>query len=96
MERVKLLPYGYADIYMKRSPGKPGTPFEWLWEIKYLPESRAKSLPEIIRQARQQLERYRQAPEFAGRTDMRYASVIFIGKRRFETVALPDVPAAQV
>jgi hypothetical protein len=90
------IPGGYADIYMKRSPVKPDIPFEWLWEIKYLPESRAKNLPEIIRQARQQLERYRQAPEFTGRTDMRYASVIFIGKRRFEIVALPDVPAAQV
>jgi hypothetical protein len=86
------IPGGYADIYMKRNPLQPDLPWEWLWEIKYLPESRAKSLPEVRRQSLQQLDRYSQAPEFAGRADMKYASVIFIGKRRFEIVEYPGDP----
>ncbi|MDR1120370.1 MAG: PD-(D/E)XK nuclease domain-containing protein, partial [Dysgonamonadaceae bacterium] len=78
------IPGGYADIYMKRSSLLPDIPYEWLWEIKYLPESKAKNLPEVRQEALEQLNAYKQAPEFAGRTDMKYAALIFTGKRKFE------------
>jgi hypothetical protein len=84
------IPNGYADMYMKRSPLMPNIPFEWLWEIKYLPESRIKSLANVKKDALEQIDKYRQAPEFKDRNDMKFASIIFIGKRKFEIVEYVD------
>jgi hypothetical protein len=80
---------GYTDIYMQRSHLLPDIPYEWVWEIKYVKKGdkadRKKNvMKEKQAEARAQLDKYRHAPQFAGRTDVRYLSLIFIGKDKYE------------
>ncbi|MDR2682856.1 MAG: PD-(D/E)XK nuclease domain-containing protein, partial [Dysgonamonadaceae bacterium] len=79
--------HGYVDIYMQRSHLQPGIPYEWVWEIKYLKKKDAaneKTLEGKREEARAQLKKYRDSPLFSGRTDVRYLSLIFTGKDRYE------------
>jgi hypothetical protein len=71
---------------MRRSHLLPEIPYEWVWEIKYIKKEDATEsvLKEKREQARVQLKKYRDSPMFAGRTDIRYLSLIFIGKDRYE------------
>jgi hypothetical protein len=65
----------------------PDIPYEWVWEIKYLKKEDAGKrnvLKEKQEEARAQLKKYRDSSLFAGRTDVRFLSVIFIGKDRYE------------
>ncbi|MDR3260821.1 MAG: ATP-binding protein [Tannerella sp.] len=78
---------GYTDIYMHRSHLLPDIPYEWVWEIKYIKKEDAGKknvLKEKQEEARVQLKKYRDSSLFAGRTDVRFLSVIFIGKDRYE------------
>jgi hypothetical protein len=83
---------GYADIYIQRSHVFPDIPYEWVWEIKYVKKGNAKtvgannySLLQTARdEAHAQLEKYRHSHLFADRTDVRYLSLIFIGKDKYE------------
>ncbi|MDR1342136.1 MAG: PD-(D/E)XK nuclease domain-containing protein, partial [Prevotellaceae bacterium] len=78
---------GYADIYMQRSHLLPDVRYEWVWEIKYVKKEAAGS-KKLLRakrdEARAQLKKYRESPLFADRSDVRYLSLIFIGKDRYE------------
>jgi hypothetical protein len=83
----KEVEQGYMDIYLQRSPRLPDIPFEWIWEIKYLKtgdETKGEALQAKRNEARTQLSQYRESQFFAGRTDIRLLSVIFIGKDRYE------------
>ncbi|GHT54108.1 hypothetical protein AGMMS49982_18260 [Bacteroidia bacterium] len=75
---------GYIDIFLQRSPRLPDIKYEWVWELKYLKKGDRKALHSARNDARAQLEKYRKSHEFAGRADMRFASIIFIGKDKFE------------
>jgi hypothetical protein len=77
---------GYVDIYMQRSHLLPNIPYEWVWEIKYIAKKRTigSLLKTKHKKARAQLEKYRNSAMFAGRNDVRYLSVIFIGKDKYE------------
>ncbi|MDR2027587.1 MAG: ATP-binding protein, partial [Prevotellaceae bacterium] len=79
---------GYTDIYMQRSHLLPGIPYEWVWEIKYVRKEDADDKKNILKEKREeariQLNRYRETPLFAGRSDVRYLFLIFIGKDRYE------------
>jgi hypothetical protein len=77
---------GYTDIYMRRSHLWPDIPYEWVWEIKYVKKEEATEsvLKEKREQSRVQLKKYRDSHLFADRTDVRYLSLIFIGKDRYE------------
>jgi hypothetical protein len=77
---------GYVDIYMHRNPAIPGIPYEWVWEIKYIKkEDASESVLKAKReQAHIQLKKYRDSYQFAGRADVRYLSLIFIGKDKYE------------
>ncbi|GHS94215.1 hypothetical protein FACS1894207_2050 [Bacteroidia bacterium] len=77
---------GYTDIWLKRSHLFPDIPWEWVWEIKYVKKSNVKSIEAKRDEARAQLEKYRNSHLFAGRTDVRYLSVIFIGKDKYEII----------
>ncbi|MDR0714063.1 MAG: PD-(D/E)XK nuclease domain-containing protein, partial [Bacteroidales bacterium] len=83
---------GYTDIYMRRSHLWPDIPYEWVWEIKYIKNEDATEnvLQEKREQARAQLRKYRDSHLFVGRTDIRYLSLIFIGKNRYEIEELPS------
>ncbi|MDR1024025.1 MAG: ATP-binding protein [Prevotellaceae bacterium] len=78
---------GYVDIYMQRSHLLPDILCEWVWEIKYVKKEDAdseKALKEKRDEARAQLKKYRTTPLFADRTDVRYLSLIFVGKDSYE------------
>jgi hypothetical protein len=78
---------GYTDIWLKRSHLFPEIPCEWVWELKYVKKEEATNeafLQEKRDEARAQLEKYRDSHLFAGRTDVRYLSIIFIGKSEYE------------
>jgi hypothetical protein len=76
---------GYVDIYMQRSHLLPDIPYEWVWEIKYVKKRTIGNLLKTKhKKARVQLEKYRNSAMFAGRNDVRYLSVIFIGKDKYE------------
>jgi hypothetical protein len=76
---------GYTDIYLQRSHWLPDLPYEWVWELKYISKSNASDAEITAKQteARAQLQQYRSSHRFAGRTDIRYLSLIFIGKDRY-------------
>ncbi|MDR0606454.1 MAG: ATP-binding protein [Bacteroidales bacterium] len=80
---------GYVDIYIQRSPFMSNIPFEWVWEIKYVKQEDVKGKKSAILQEKReeaciQLQKYRTSYLFAGRTDVRYLYVIFIGKDKYE------------
>jgi hypothetical protein len=78
---------GYVDIYMQRSNHLPDIRYEWVWEIKYVKKedsNKEKILNEKRQQARIQLEKYRASSVFSERNDVRYLSLIFIGKDKYE------------
>ncbi|MDR2410938.1 MAG: ATP-binding protein [Bacteroidales bacterium] len=80
---------GYVDIYIQRSPFPSDVPYEWVWEIKYVKQEDADNKKnDVLRKkrndARSKLKKYRASHLFAGRTDVRYLSLIFIGKDKYE------------
>ncbi|GHT64032.1 hypothetical protein AGMMS50239_21010 [Bacteroidia bacterium] len=78
---------GYMDIWLKRSHLFPEIPCEWVWELKYVKkqdEANEAILQEKRDEARAQLAKYRDSHLFAGRNDVRYLSLIFIGKDKYE------------
>jgi hypothetical protein len=81
--------HGYTDIYLKRSHLLPDIPCEWIWEIKYVKKSDEANnaiLQAKRDEARTQLTKYRDSHLFADRTDVRYLSIIFIGKDKYEII----------
>jgi hypothetical protein len=77
---------GYVDIFMQRSHLLPEIPFEWVWEIKYVKKEDAAEhvLNAKREEARARLRKYRTSSRFADRDDVRYLSLIFIGKDCYE------------
>jgi hypothetical protein len=75
---------GYIDIFLGRSPHLPDIKYEWVWELKYLKADDSDKLPQARDHALLQLAKYRASPLFSGRTDIKYAAIIFIGKQDYE------------
>ncbi|MDR3253013.1 MAG: AAA family ATPase [Tannerella sp.] len=78
---------GVTDIYLMRSGIFRDMPYEWVWEIKYVKQKDAGKATVIEakkQQSREQLAKYRASHLFRDRTDVRYLSVIFIGKKKVE------------
>jgi hypothetical protein len=76
---------GYADIWIERGPLNPPIPYEWIWELKYVKTNDSgQAVADRFAEAFVQLERYRSSHRLAGRKDMRYLAVVFIGKERYE------------
>jgi hypothetical protein len=78
---------GYTDIYLKRGILHPGVLSEWVWEIKYIKQKDAKKknlIQAAKANAKEQLLRYKSSNLFKERTDVRYLSIVFVGKRGYE------------
>jgi hypothetical protein len=87
--------HGYMDIYLQRTSRFPNIPNEWVWEVKYVKKGDAEHKKSDVLQAkreeaRTQLQKYRASHLFAGRSDVRFLSVIFIGKDRYEMEEISD------
>jgi len=77
---------GYSDIYLKRGHLHPDSLSEWVLEIKYIKQKDAKKkalIAEEQKKAMEQLQRYKTSNLFKDRTDVRYLSVVFIGKNEY-------------
>jgi hypothetical protein len=77
---------GYTDIYLQRGHLHPESKSEWIFEIKYIPQADAKKTSKIKAtkaDAKEQLLRYKTSSSFKDKTDVRYLSVVFIGKKDY-------------
>jgi hypothetical protein len=79
---------GYIDLYLQRNSSHPDVTYEWVWELKYLKKSDERELPLRRKEALAALERYRTSRLFAGREDVKYAALLFVGKDRVEIVEI--------
>ncbi len=68
---------GYIDLFLEKSPDKPIN-FEIALELKYVKKSAEKTLPTVIREARDQLAGYMAGERFS-RPDVRGFYVVFFG-----------------
>jgi hypothetical protein len=75
---------GYTDIYLQRHPALPDLKHEWIWEIKYLPTGRKNKIDDCHRNAFAQLQRYRTDPRFAAHDNVHFASLVFVGKDKYD------------
>jgi hypothetical protein len=82
----KEVEHGYIDIFLQRSPLRPEIPYEWVWELKYLKKDDATEaqVTATLAEARAQLEKYRRSGLFAGRDDVKFATLLFIGKEQYQ------------
>jgi hypothetical protein len=55
-----------------------------VWELKYLKKDEA-----TVATTRAQLEKYQRSALFAGRDDVKFAMLLFIGKDQYRLVPLP-------
>jgi hypothetical protein len=77
---------GYTDVYLQRNPHLPQIKYEWVLELKYLKTEDEKKLPQARQDASEQLDRYIHSHRLAGRADLKTATIVFIGKNKFEIV----------
>ncbi|GHT41596.1 hypothetical protein FACS189437_08680 [Bacteroidia bacterium] len=76
---------GYLDVYLQRNPAVPDVKYEWVWELKYIKKGDDEKILQSKRdEAHRQLDQYRHSQYFSGRTDVRFASILFIGKDKYE------------
>ena len=75
---------GYTDIYLQKSLSAQDMKFEYVFELKYL-KAEAKSSEKIakLREALEQLEKYRKDPRFANRSDIKFVAIMFEGKSSY-------------
>ena len=77
---------GYTDIYLKRGHNHPKSLTEWIFELKYVKQAEAddkKIIETKQNKAKEQLLRYKTSNLFKDRTDVRYLSVVFVGKKEY-------------
>ena len=75
---------GYTDIYLKRSHLHPKSISEWIFELKYVKQAEDTKLIEKKKnEAKEQLLRYKKSNWFKDRQDVRYLSIVFIGKKDY-------------
>jgi hypothetical protein len=61
-----------------------------VWELKYLKKDDATKaqVTATLEAARTQLEKYQRSALFAGRDDVKFATLLFIGKDQYQLVPL--------
>jgi hypothetical protein len=68
---------GYADVYLARRP--PVEPaWQYAFELKHLKKGDAAKAPEALAQAKTQLLRYWESPEWQAETNLRAYAVVFV------------------
>ena len=74
---------GYCDIYLQKRTIYPAN-YEWVWELKYIKTADSEKqtlIAEKQKESIEQLQRYKNSTFFKDRTDVRYLSVVFVGKK---------------
>jgi hypothetical protein len=83
MSEYEAVP-GRTDIYLQRDPGLPQVKYEWVFELKYCKTGAKES--EITAKRNEGLEQLRQylaSDRLKGRTDLKAAVIVFIGKNKY-------------
>jgi hypothetical protein len=79
---------GYTDVYLQRRPGvTPSARNEWVFEIKYIKKADVRKpsvLAARLKEAEEQIAKYRASHLFKDRTDVEYRIVIFKGKDKYD------------
>ncbi|MDR0835429.1 MAG: PD-(D/E)XK nuclease domain-containing protein, partial [Tannerella sp.] len=86
MSEYETVP-GRADIYLQRSPLLPQVKYEWVFELKYCKAGAKES--EIAAKRDKGLEQIRQyltSDRLKGRTDLKAAVIVFIGKNKYRII----------
>jgi hypothetical protein len=79
---------GYMDIFLYRNTRLPDIKYEWVWEIKYLKKENKKELKAKQNESVEQLKRYKHSARFENRSDVKFASIVFVGKDRYEIIEI--------
>jgi hypothetical protein len=74
---------GYIDVFLHRGP-QSHAKYEWVWEIKYVKDKDANTIPDKKQEAVKQLLKYKQTDLFKNKNDVKYAAVVFVGKDKYE------------
>jgi hypothetical protein len=78
---------GFTDIYLQRRNNLyPKITTDWIWELKYVKQtdSENQKLIETKKEkSKEQLLRYKSSNLFKDRKDVRYLSIVFIGKKKY-------------
>jgi hypothetical protein len=78
---------GYIDIFLQRN--NTDVNYEWGWELKYVRATdNETTLHSKKAEAVAQLQKYKQAAIFKGKTNVKFAAIIFIGKDSYEICEL--------
>ncbi|MDR3252828.1 MAG: ATP-binding protein [Tannerella sp.] len=86
MSEYETVP-GRVDIFLQRHPLLPQVRYEWLLELKYCKASASET--EIAAKREQglaQMKEYTHSHRMEGRTDLKTAVIVFIGKDKFELI----------
>ena len=76
---------GYTDIYLQRRNLYP-VDYEWVLELKYVKTADAQKetiIAQKQKEAIEQLQDYKTSNLFKNRTDVRYISIVFVGKKEY-------------
>jgi hypothetical protein len=83
MSEYETVP-GRADIYLQRSPLLPQVKYEWVFELKYCKTGTKETAISAKRdEGLTQLRQYLASDRLKGRTDLKAAVIIFIGKNKY-------------
>ncbi|GHV63843.1 hypothetical protein FACS1894199_00710 [Bacteroidia bacterium] len=88
MSEYEAVP-GRADIYLQRSPLLPQVKYEWALELKYCKTDASET--EIAKQkekGEEQMKQYLGSQRLSGRTDLKAAVIVFIGKNKYKIVCI--------
>jgi hypothetical protein len=88
MSEYETVP-GRADIFLQRNPLLPEVKYEWVFEIKYCKTSATDAEIAAKRsEGMEQLQQYVHAHRMENRSGLKAALLVFVGKNKFEIVAL--------
>jgi hypothetical protein len=86
MSEYETVP-GRADIYLQRSPLLPQIKYEWVFELKYCKAGAKESEIAAKRdKGLEQIQQYLASDRLKGRTDLKAAVIIFIGKNKYRII----------
>jgi hypothetical protein len=72
---------GYTDIYLQKHPAIEDIKFEYVFEIKYAKTGATDAeVKAKFEEAFLQIEKYKKDERFAGRSDLKFAALVFRGK----------------
>jgi hypothetical protein len=75
----------YSDIYLQRGNVYDGIKYEWVFELKYIKtsdEKKSKIISAKQKESIEQLQRYKTSIFFKDKLDVRFLSVVFVGKKK--------------